>query len=367
MAGRLHHMTHRAGERDVAPARPNVETTRTPRSGESGTPRRAIERLAGGPDLPDLDLLLVVATMAIAVVAVIVALPAPLRLPIALPAAILLPGYAIAAALFPPGELDGAERFALSFGLSLALVVVAAPVINLTVPGLTAPVVVSFVAAVTWGSAGIASLRRRRHPEYRARAHRTARPPGTRLAVGRWTIGVAVVAFTLGAYLVLRVTSPPTDATELSLTGPDGAIASLPATVVVGMPVDLTVRIASHEPGAQPYRIVVSSDGRRVAGRDGIVVDDGASQDETIRFRLATAGLGQVVRVELYRGEEASPYRVLSLVFDVVHPGQLSPAPSESGSPGAGSSSLPGRSPAGSMAPGAPSSTNASSAPRSIA
>ena len=156
MAGRLHHMTHRAGERDVAPARPNVETTGTPNS-DRGTPRRVIERLAGGPDLPDLDLLLVVATMAIAVVAVIVALPAPLRLPIALPAAILLPGYAIAAALFPPGELDGAERFALSFGLSLALVVVAAPVINLTVPGLTAPVVVSFVAAVTWGAP--ASLR----------------------------------------------------------------------------------------------------------------------------------------------------------------------------------------------------------------
>ena len=112
-------------------------------------------------------------------------------------------------------------------------------------------------------------------------------------------------------------------ATELSLIGPDGAIASVPATAVVGMPVELTVRIASHEPGAQAYRIVVSSDGRRVAGRDGIVVDDGASQDETIRFGLSTAGQGQVVRVELYRGEEAAPYRVLSLVFDVVQSGAI--------------------------------------------
>ena len=376
-------MTHRAGERDVAPARPNVETTRTPRSGESGTPRRSIERLAGGPDLPDLDLLLVVAIMAIAVVAAFVGLPAPLRLPIALPAAILLPGYAIGAALFPPGELDAAERAALSFGLSLALVVVAAPVINLTVPGLTAPVVVSFVAAVTWGSAGIALLRRRRHPGSRVPRPRTARQPAARSAVGRSTIGVAVVAIALCAYLVLRVTSPPTEATELSLIGPDGAIASVPATVVVGMPVELTVRIASHEPGAQPYRIVVSSDGRRLAGRDGIVLDDGASQDETIRFGLATAGPGQVVRVELYRGEEAAPYRALSLVFDVVQPGQSSPARGESASPGADSSASPGAdssaspgadssaspggSRAGSMAPGAPSSTDASDAPPSSA
>ncbi len=342
MAGRLHHMTNRAGERDVAPARPNVETTVTPLIGESGSLRPAIKRLAGIPDLPDLDLLLVVVIMAIAVVAAFVGVPATIRLPIALPAAILLPGYAIGAALFPPGELDAAERAALSFGLSLALIVVAAPVINLTVPGLTAPLVVTVVAAVTGGSAGVAWLRRRRHPGSRVPRPRTARPLAARPVIRRSTIGVAVVAITLGAYLVLRVTSPPTEATELSLIGPDGAIASVPATAVVGKPVELTVRIASHEPGAQAYRIVVSSDGRRVAGRDGIVVDDGASQDETIRFGLSTAGQGQVVRVELYRGEEAAPYRALSLVFDVVNPRQLSPGPGGSGSPGARSSASPG-------------------------
>ncbi len=280
--------------------------------------------------------------MAIAAVAAFVGVPAPLRLPIALPAAILLPGYAIGAALFLPGELDPAERAALSFGLSLALVVVAAPVINLTAPGMTAPLVVSFVAAVTAGSAGVAWLRRRRDPGSGIPRPGTARPPAAQPAMGRSMIGVAVLAIALSAYLVLRVTSSGTEATELSLIGPDGAIASVPATAVVGMPVELTVRIASYEPGAQAYRIVVSSDGMRVAGRDGIVVDDGASQDETIRFGLSTAGQGQAVRVELYRGEEAAPYRALSLVFDVVDPRQLSPGPGGSGSPGARSSASPG-------------------------
>jgi uncharacterized membrane protein len=341
-------MTDRPRERDRAPARPGVETPvmpGPPHGLESGTSRLAVDRLAGVSELPDLDLLVVVAWMAIAVIAAFAGVPAPLRLSVSLPAAILLPGYAIAAALFPPGELDTAERGALSFGLSLALIVVAAPLINLSAPGLNAPFVIAFVATITGGSAWVAWWRRRRHPGSRARRAGIARSPATRIVIRPSTIGLAALAIALGAYLVFRVTSPPTKATELSVVGPDGAAATLPSTVVAGQPVELTVRIASHEPGAQPYRIVVSSVGRRVLGRDGIVVDDGASEDETIWFQLEKAGPGQVVQVDLYRGAELAPYRTLSLVFDVVGSVPSLHGPGRPGPSGAGSSASPATGP----------------------
>jgi uncharacterized membrane protein len=57
----------------------------------------------------------------------------PVRIPLGLAMVLFLPGYTLIAALFPEKEdLDGIERVALSFGLSIAVV----PLMGL---GLTTP------------------------------------------------------------------------------------------------------------------------------------------------------------------------------------------------------------------------------------
>jgi uncharacterized membrane protein len=74
-----------------------------------------------------------------------------LRVIFALPMILFIPGYILIAALFPDNEdLDGIERFALSFGLSLAIVPLIGLVLNYTPFGIHLdPFVISLVAFTT--------------------------------------------------------------------------------------------------------------------------------------------------------------------------------------------------------------------------
>jgi len=95
----------------------------------------------------------------------------------------------------------------------------------------------------------------------------------------------------------------------------------------------------AHDAPAQRFRIAVLTGATTLAEFDEIVLDPGASWTEAVRFRLATPGPGQVVRVELRRGTETAPYRALQLTFNVLPAGRSStPSPGPSGS-GAASAS----------------------------
>ena len=61
----------------------------------------------------------------------------PVRVLLGLLLVLFLPGYSLVAALFPRrGDLDGIERIALSFGLSIAVVPLIAPGLNYTQYGI---------------------------------------------------------------------------------------------------------------------------------------------------------------------------------------------------------------------------------------
>ena len=71
------------------------------------------------------DLVLVVVWLAAAIGAIFLSIPEtlPLRVVLALPIMLFIPGYCVIAALFPKeGDINLIERFALSFGLSIAIV-----------------------------------------------------------------------------------------------------------------------------------------------------------------------------------------------------------------------------------------------------
>ena len=85
-----------------------------------------------------------------------------LRVAVGLPLALMLPGYALTAALFPGASVGLPERVTLTLGVSLATLVVVGVALNATPQGLT-PVSWSLVlAAVTLAAALIAVRRRKR-------------------------------------------------------------------------------------------------------------------------------------------------------------------------------------------------------------
>jgi len=88
--------------------------------------------------------------------------PPVLRVLLTLPFVLVLPGYAIAAAIFPGQDLAGFERLLFSLGLSLTTTILSGLVLNLTPWGLQVTSWAVLLTIITL-VASLAALRRRRH------------------------------------------------------------------------------------------------------------------------------------------------------------------------------------------------------------
>ena len=90
----------------------------------------------------------------------------PVRIVLGLPLVLFLPGYALIAILFPRKEdLDGIERIALSFGLSIAITPLLGTALNYTPFGIRLTPVLTVLPLFTIALAIGAWTRRSRIPE----------------------------------------------------------------------------------------------------------------------------------------------------------------------------------------------------------
>jgi uncharacterized membrane protein len=90
----------------------------------------------------------------------------PVRIILGLPLVLFLPGYALIAALFPrKDDLDGIERVALSFGLSIAITPLLGLALNYTPFGIRLSPVFTVLSVFTISLAICAYVRRRRITE----------------------------------------------------------------------------------------------------------------------------------------------------------------------------------------------------------
>ncbi|MCK9580517.1 MAG: DUF1616 domain-containing protein [Methanoregula sp.] len=88
-----------------------------------------------------------------------------LRIIFGMPIVLFIPGYALIAALFPAAEdIDGIERVALSFGLSIAIVPLAGLALNYTPWGIRLDPIITCLAILTVGLCFAAQYRRARLP-----------------------------------------------------------------------------------------------------------------------------------------------------------------------------------------------------------
>lgn len=282
----------------------------------------------------------------------------PLRALVPPLALLLAPGHALASALFPErarraevpvGEaeerevrveragLGGAERAALAFGLSLALVPLAGLVLGLTPWGIGVPQVLAALTAAAFAASAVALVRRLRAPPERAfvldlrldaARWRAARPVDRLLAVA-----VALSLLAVVGVLAYRLAQPPEDApfTELYLLGADGN-ATYPTEVALGDEVRVRVGVASHEGARVAYsgRLAleegtwrdaeggpsfVPGAAREVARWD-VTLDDGARDERDLSFVPPAPGAYRLV-VELRREGDDAPYRAARLLFTV--------------------------------------------------
>jgi uncharacterized membrane protein len=272
----------------------------------------------------DIDLLLVIFASLIAAIGFAFDLPLWIRIPVGLLATLALPGYALGMAVFPPGRLDGVERAALSFSLSVGAIVLAAPIINLAPGGLTERAVVASISAITAGAAAVAWWRRRNMGGAANDDSKTIRSTAqlgggeVRRRLVLVVAGLAVIA--VASTLTRGAGSEQPTATEFYLLRAPGTSTGVLERVVAGRPTGILLGITNHDSTVQTYQIVVRSPTGRLASRGPIVVAPEETWNGRVQITLTEPGSDVEIQVLLYHDSEQQPYRSLRVVVDAVAP-----------------------------------------------
>ncbi len=246
---------------------------------------------------------------------------------------LLVPGFALQAALFPHGaDLDPLVRAAFSFGLSLAVLPPIFLILNALGLGIEFWPVAIALALFVCICAVVAIFRWRRLPEkekfrvtlsvdakeWWAAQDRTSRLLYVFLAVATITAAVSAV--------FISQESAAEPFTEFYLLDTQGLTMDYPREVAAGEPVDFILGITNHEENTSQYRVVVVGGGDQALASAGpISLADGASWQGAITIRLTQPGNGQRVEFLLERTGSAWPYRTLRVWMNVLPAGEPTP------------------------------------------
>jgi len=322
--------------------------------------------------------LVAVTALALATVVVVFApvlSETPLRVVLGLPFVLFVPGYALVAALFPEagdsptegdpadesaaGEsartgIDGIERVALSFGLSIAVVPLLGLALNFTPFGIRLVPILVTMTGFTLGMVAVAAHRRRKIPEderfrvpYRgwaSAAWTELTDPDSRLdgALNVLLVASILLATASVAYAVAVPKQGEAFTESYLLTEREnGTLVAddYPTEFTAGEPERLIVGVGNHEHGTQTYEMVVEIQRVEIVNNSTRVLADeelrrftttlADGEDSRTNVSLAPEMTGDRLRLAflLYRGDAPSDatyesaYRSTHLWVNVTAPG----------------------------------------------
>lgn len=242
--------------------------------------------------------LVVASVAAVAICAAILALSPSglLRAALALPLVLVLPGFALMAALRPGAGIDASARLAMTLGLSLAAAVLVGLILNASGIGFGARAWAIALGAVTLAGCALATGRRR---ALDGTLVSLARPSTTGVVFA--LAAVVAVAAVVASGDSAREQRRAASFTQLSiLPSPDGAGSYV-------------IEVTSREPEGQRYVLGVLVDGQAVAGARRTFR---LARGETRRLRTPAFGVDADAHIEatLFRSEAPLwPYRRVSL------------------------------------------------------
>jgi uncharacterized membrane protein len=253
------------------------------------------------------------------------ALLAGLRLLLGITFVLCVPGYVLQAVLFPRmDDLDGPERLALSFGLSVAGIAPIALVLDRLPWGIRLWPVVVAEGTVVVGCSIIAWIRRwllPREERFALEVH---------IDLPRWwadqdranrilygiSAGAVLVAL-VAATVIFAAPKPGERFTEFYILGPEGLAENYPREAAVGQPVEIAVGIANREGVTAAYRVEVENEGHLIGQSDWVQLAPDAVDERTVTFVPREAGEDVLIAFLLYRDGGTEPYRTLRLWLKV--------------------------------------------------
>ncbi len=183
-----------------------------------------------------------------------------LRIILALPMVLFFPGYALIAALFPQkNDLDGIERLALSFGLSIAVVPLIGLGLNYTPFGIRLDPIVVSLSVFTIIMAVIAQYRRSlvlADEQFVVPFRQIIRSAGEEFFPKEGTradriLSIILLCAIIGAVgttiYVIAVPKEGEKFTEFYILGAEGKAADYPTDIRIGRPESVIIGIGNHE------------------------------------------------------------------------------------------------------------------------
>ncbi|MCK4476351.1 MAG: DUF1616 domain-containing protein [Methanophagales archaeon] len=252
----------------------------------------------------------------------------PIRIILGLPLVLFLPGYALIAALFPrKDDLDGIERVALSFGLSIAITPLLGLALNYTPFGIRLSPILIVLSVFTISLAMGAYVRRSMIPEedrfvvefaaFFKSMKNSFKATDTKidkiLTVG--LIISIIIAISMTAYVI---TTPKEGEkfTEFYVLGPGGKAEDYPTNLKVGEEGEVIIGVVNHEYANVTYQLEVKLNGE-VIGEKSIGLMHNETWESPFTFRAKKAGEDQKLEVLLYKEGVKEVYRSLHLWVDV--------------------------------------------------
>jgi uncharacterized membrane protein len=246
-----------------------------------------------------------------------------LRIILGLPFVLFFPGYVLVAALFPrKGNIDGIERLALSFGLSIAVVPLIGLILNFTPWGIRLyPILVSITVFIMAMSVVALFRRNRLPPDERFGISFSLNFPGwvgsSGLDKALSVTLVMAIAATIGTLgYVIATPRVGERFTEFYILGLEGRAEDYPRELEVGEEGRVIVGIINQEHETVSYQVEVRIDGVINDEVGPIVLEHDERWREIVSFTPRRTG-NQTVEFLLYKNGEVEPYLELHLWLNV--------------------------------------------------
>ena len=237
------------------------------------------------------------------------------RISLALLFTLFVPGYTLLSALFPKvNHLDGIQRIALSFGLSIGVTIFIGLILNYTPVGINLyPVLISvalFVlttSAIGWHRQSLIPPSERFSITINVTWAKLRELPNTDKALYISLLIVLLTAVVTLGY----VTATPKEGdvfTEIYLLNKEGQADNYPKQVELGEPLELVVGIINHEYETASYRVDIRINGDLNQQIVVKLLPHEKKWEELVGFIPRSSGMGQKVEFLVYKNGQIEPY-----------------------------------------------------------
>ena len=258
-----------------------------------------------------------------------------LQIPLGLAFVLYIPGYLLQALFFPKQEdLDGVERAGLSLGLSVAIIVLLALLLDALPWGLRPwPIILAQGGVILLLGLAVALVRWRLprgeaySPKLRPQPRRWWAGLSTGERVAMAGMGGALLLALLIAAWVFLIPSPGEFMTEFYILGQDGLAEDYPRAATVGETLSVTMGITNRERADHSYYVEVwvqdswDATHRQQVGTFGPYdLAVGETLEAPLTWSMPWAGEDQQVEFLLFTLGQEGAYRILCLGLNVTQP-----------------------------------------------